>query len=281
MVFSKVVKLNDTIYDKYKINELENSLSSLHHMGMFLLRSNSQLGRIIDLLEDYQDTQDPLVIAASVQRALAHSNISYVFKIALPQHSYVFSSDSFVSFAQERIISHLSQQTIRMIHHEHYWAVIYPHFTLCVTLTEEQRDQYIDNLSRLASVVSMLMEKLGTETLASLQRENQSQQNVERTLDLLDDIMAIENTRSDYTVQIVADLKWTIQNAILSMGLNGDKERQIMGVIGRLLNEFEEQQASYRLIESYVRTAKRSLTELTHREEKTFSDQPTPLTSAN
>ncbi|ABC28484.1 hypothetical protein HCH_01628 [Hahella chejuensis KCTC 2396] len=247
---------------RQKMAELEQSLASVNQMAMGLLRSNSFLGGMIEFFERCSESRDPSEIGLAMENALAAYQTPYVFILNLPEQHYVFGGKNYVTNLQFDVITTLTLQRERIVHFDQYTLINFPYFSICLTMTEEEKEAHLDNLTRLAQVANFVLSNLVRETQEKMVRQGIMQRAVRRTEALLDNIMKMVLDCGAHSIQSFSDLKWTIQSSIMGLDLDVESEQSIFNIVDQLMEQFEHQQASTRIIENYIRSVKESLAQL-------------------
>ncbi|MDG9668636.1 hypothetical protein ONV78_12910 [Hahella sp. CR1] len=242
-----------------KNTELEESNRELSNLLMDQMRSNSSLGNIIALFERCSHENAPLNVGAHILEALAYYDFEYCFLINWPEQYYLFSHDGFITDLQAKIITHLTLQKDRIIRFNNKTLINYPYFAICLTLLDDNK---LDDLTRLAQVCDYIIENLAKSSREKIAKRRLSQKALSDTITLLDNIMEIENTCNNCTMDCFSDFRWTIQSTIIGMDLVPEDEERITHVLEQLLEQFEQRQVSTRTIDKYLRRAKCNLLHL-------------------
>ncbi|AZZ91267.1 hypothetical protein EUZ85_11220 [Hahella sp. KA22] len=239
--------------------ELEESNRELSNLLMDQMRSNSSLGNIISLFEKSSHESQPLKVSAHIQEALACYDAEYCFLVNWPEQHYLFSHDGFITDLQAKIITHLTLQKDRIIRFNNKTLINYPYFAICLTLSDDNK---LDDLTRLSQVCDYIIENLAKSSREKVAKRRLSQKALSDTIALLDNIMDIENTCNNCTMDCFSDFRWTIQSTIIGMDLAPEDENRITHVLEQLLEQFEQRQVSTRTIDKYLRRAKCNLLQL-------------------
>ncbi|WLQ14999.1 hypothetical protein O5O45_03520 [Hahella aquimaris] len=253
-----------------KYTDLEEANRELSHLLMDQMRSNSSLGNIIALFERCSHESAPLSVGAHIQEALACYDFEYCFLVNWPEQHYLFSHDGFITDLQAKIITHLTLQRDRIIRFNNKTLINYPYFAICLTLLDDSK---LDDLTRLSQVCDYIIENLAKSSRDKIVKRRLSQKALSDTIELLDNIMDIENTCNNCTMDCFSDFRWTIQSTIIGMDLAPEDEERITYVLEQLLEQFEQRQVSTRTIDKYLRRAKCNLLHLDS-EDKLDASEP-------
>ncbi|MDG9669688.1 hypothetical protein ONV78_18280 [Hahella sp. CR1] len=247
---------------RQKNAELEQSLASVNQMAMGLLRSNSFLGGMIEFFERCSEVREPSEIGLAMENALSGYQVPYVFILNLPEQHYVFGGKNYVTNLQFDVITTLTLQRERIVNFDQYSLINFPYFSICLTMTAEEKEAHLDNLTRLAQVANFVLSNLVRESQEKMVRQGIMQRAIRRTEALLDNIMKMVLDCGAHSIQSFSDLKWTIQSSIMGLDLDIESEQSIFNIVDQLMEQFEHQQASTRIIENYILSVKESLAQL-------------------
>ncbi|MDG9669623.1 hypothetical protein ONV78_17940 [Hahella sp. CR1] len=251
------------IYKDRNADEMEGSIKGLHRMGLQLIDTNNNLHRILDFIENSLDVDDPLEIFFSVQRVLTFYDFEYIFKVNTHRFTYISGTDLYVPFQKLDLINTISGMGQRVVYSHDHWAVVYPHFSICAKIDFSERDKYTDPLIRLARAVNLVLARLTQKKPECSTILQHNYATIDHTLELLNDTVAIESSRTVCSELLVSELRWSVSETCKYDETLTEREQKLIGVINKLLYDFEEQQASHRLIESYLRSIKTGLRGLT------------------